>query len=1368
MRRTKIAAISTQLLLLCGLVPVAAVTLTAPIASAALPTGFSEQVVVSGLVQPMAVEFSPDGRVFVAEKSGLVKVFDGLADTSPTIFADLRTKVFNQHDRGLMSLVLSPTFPTDPSVYVLYAHDAVIGGTAPRWGTVNGTNDVCPNPPGETADGCVISGRLSKLNAAVPGGAEQVLVEDWCQQYPSHSVGDLAFGPDGFLYASAGDGASYNFVDWGQDGNPRNPCGDPPTGVGGVQTVPTAEGGALRSQDIQTMGDPLGLDGTVIRIDPATGQGAPGNPMAGHADPNARRVIANGLRNPFRFAMRPGTSEVWIGDVGWSTWEEIDRIANPTDGTVDNFGWPCKEGTAPNDGYNNGLTMCTRINNNTVPTVNPHYTYQHGQPVVSGDGCSTGTGSSISGAAFYNGGAYPDSYDGAYFFADYSRRCVWTMLAGAGGVPNPATRAVFQQGIFPVDLTVGPNGDMYFVDIALGQVKRFRFNAVNQPPVASIVANPSQGPLPLTVSFTAAASADPEGGPLTYAWDLDDDDIFDDATGPTTSRTYTTAGSYDAAVRVSDASGQTDIARTVVVAGSTPPTATINTPGTSFTWGVGDPIAFSGSATDAEDGPLPASALSWRVVLQHCVTIDACHEHTLVGFDGVASGQFEGPDHEYPAYLEIRMTARDSTGVETTVSRRLDPKVATVTVDSSPPGLTATVSGKSGTTPFTTQAILGSQVTLSTAEQQTLGTTTYAFQSWSDGGPRAHNITASNTTYTATFAPISGSDPTLVAAYSFDEGAGTTLTDRSGNGHTGTLAGPLWSAAGRYGGALSFDGVNDLVTVNDTAKLDLTTGMTLQAWVRPTTSTGWRTAMLKERPGGLTYALYPAGSNQPSGYISSGPDHAVNGPTTLPTATWSHLAMTYDGTTMRLYVNGTQVATTARNVAALTSTSPLRLGGNTVWGEYFSGLLDNVRIHSRALTAAEIAADRDIPVAGDTAPPTAPTGLTAQGSLGTATLSWTAATDNVAVTGYQVHRSTTSGFTPSAGTLITTVTGTGHTDQGLAAGTYHYRVIARDGAGNLSPPSAQASATVTADTTPPSVSISTPAAGSELAGMVQVMASAADSGGVAGVQLRLDGQPLGAEDTAVPYGTTWDTRLSTNGTHTLTAVARDSAGNTATSAPVTVTVSNTAAPPGAPVASYNFDEGSGTTLNDRTGKGHTGTLAGPLWSAAGRYGGALSFDGTNDLVTIADANDLDLTSAMTLEGWVRPAGSADWRTVLLKEQPGGLNYALYSDNAASRPAGYIRVGSSDRGVTGPSAVPQNAWTHLAMTYDGTTMRLYVNGTQVSTAAVTGAAATSTSALRIGGNAVWGEYFNGLIDDVRVYGRVLTQPEISTDMNTPIE
>ena len=189
----------------------------------------------------------------------------------------------NVWDRGLLGFELHPNFPSSPYVYVLYALDAPIGGTAPRWGsaTLIVDTDPCPDPPGATADGCVVGARLSRLTAQgdVAIGLETVFVEDWCQQYPSHSIGSIAFGNDGALYVTGGDGASFNFVDYGQDGAPVNPCGDPPSGVGGTQTPPSAEGGALRSQDLERASDPTGFAGTVLRLDPMTGQALPDNPL---------------------------------------------------------------------------------------------------------------------------------------------------------------------------------------------------------------------------------------------------------------------------------------------------------------------------------------------------------------------------------------------------------------------------------------------------------------------------------------------------------------------------------------------------------------------------------------------------------------------------------------------------------------------------------------------------------------------------------------------------------------------------------------------------------------------------------------------------------------------------------------------------------------------------------------------------------------------------------------------------------------------------------------------------------------------------------------------------------------------------------
>ena len=175
----------------------------------------------------------------------------------------------------------------------------------------------------------MISGRLSRLTLdGTPSPDEDVLIEDWCQQYPSHSVGHLEFDDSGALYASGGDGASFT-SSTRPGGEPGQPLRRSPGGVGGTMSPPTAQGGALRSQDLRTTSDPATLDGSVIRIDPDTGDALPTNPNFGSSSPNARRIIAYGLRNPFRFAISPD-DELWVGDVGWTQMGGAQPI-RPTD-----------------------------------------------------------------------------------------------------------------------------------------------------------------------------------------------------------------------------------------------------------------------------------------------------------------------------------------------------------------------------------------------------------------------------------------------------------------------------------------------------------------------------------------------------------------------------------------------------------------------------------------------------------------------------------------------------------------------------------------------------------------------------------------------------------------------------------------------------------------------------------------------------------------------------------------------------------------------------------------------------------------------------------------------------------------------------
>ncbi|HEY5866900.1 MAG TPA: LamG domain-containing protein [Candidatus Tectomicrobia bacterium] len=203
------------------------------------------------------------------------------------------------------------------------------------------------------------------------------------------------------------------------------------------------------------------------------------------------------------------------------------------------------------------------------------------------------------------------------------------------------------------------------------------------------------------------------------------------------------------------------------------------------------------------------------------------------------------------------------------------------------------------------------------------------------------------------------------------------------------------------------------------------------------------------------------------------------------------------------------------------------------------------------------------------------------------------------------------------------------------------------------------------------------------------------------------------------------------------------------------------------VAAYSFNEGNGTSVQDASGNGHTGTLSGATWTPQGKFGAALTFNGTTNWVTVNDSSRLDLSTGMTLAAWVFPTSTTGVRDILLKEGANADIYNLYARNWRGRPEANVLVGGSNRTAEGPAALSANVWTHVAGTYDGVTVRLFLNGVQVASTAISGPIAASTGPLRIGGNGLWGEFFQGSIDEVRLYNRALTQAEIQTDMLTPV-
>lgn len=208
-----------------------------------------------------------------------------------------------------------------------------------------------------------------------------------------------------------------------------------------------------------------------------------------------------------------------------------------------------------------------------------------------------------------------------------------------------------------------------------------------------------------------------------------------------------------------------------------------------------------------------------------------------------------------------------------------------------------------------------------------------------------------------------------------------------------------------------------------------------------------------------------------------------------------------------------------------------------------------------------------------------------------------------------------------------------------------------------------------------------------------------------------------------------------------------------------------------PVLSLAFESFNKNLVRDVSAKFNHGVASGAVTVAPGKYGNALAFggNGTASLLTIGDDASLDLTSGLTLEAWVYPTGPLPrWPTIIMKEQEGQLVYVLYGNADTNQPDTHLYIAGALRDARGTSQIPQNTWTHLAATYDGVTIRLYVNGVQAGTRPFAGAVATSGGPLQIGGNHIWtDENFTGRIDEVRIYDRALSAAEINADMTTPI-
>ena len=440
-----------------------------------LPDGFVQSAIAAGFSLPTDFAFAPDGRIFVAEKAGRIRVVqNGSVLGAPLL--DISSRVNSMFDRGLLGMTLHPDFPSTPYLYVAYTYEP-------------------PEASGYSQEGSRTA-RISRFtvsgNSAKPS-SELVLVgaggtfdtigspdmhdtRPWsCEAddrtpYPdcmpadgmAHTIGMVAFGPDGALYAANGDGV----VDFS---------------------------GSMRAQTYES------LAGKILRIDPGTGNGYTNNPFFdGDVTSNRAKVFVYGMRNPFRFDFHPETGKLFVADVGNNKWEEI-TIAEPGD----NLGWPCYEGPEQT-----GISPTCGGLYTGKEHRRPTYAYPH----------ADGRGAAI-GGAFYTGDNFPARYRNAFFYGDFNASTIDVLTFADDGTPVSTPFAT--NAVAPVRMATGPDGALYVLFIADGTLRRIRYTGGGgddgAPSVALAAPLPAGTPPIVTIDTPADGAAIAIGATVAMA-----------------------------------------------------------------------------------------------------------------------------------------------------------------------------------------------------------------------------------------------------------------------------------------------------------------------------------------------------------------------------------------------------------------------------------------------------------------------------------------------------------------------------------------------------------------------------------------------------------------------------------------------------------------------------------------------------------------------------------------------------------------------------------------------------------------------------------------------------------------------------------
>ena len=527
---------------------------TATLAQSFSDQGFTAETVTTlPPYKPVGLAFAPDGRMFIWQKNGVVRIYKNGALLA-TPFIDLSSRVNTYLDRGLLGLALDPDFATNGYVYLLYAYEpngqpnndgmktarltrvradpanpdvALAGSETIILGSIG--NAPCPNPP--DGSDCIAS------------------------EGNTHSIGTARFGPDGKLYVSIGDGTMQAYND------------------------PVS----IRAQNLDS------YNGKILRIN-KDGSAPADNPFYDGTNSVRSKIYAYGLRNPYRFAIHPTTGELILGDVGSDQAEEQNR------GRGANFGWPCYEGDKPRDGFVN-VPVCQALSPASVTT--PLYFWDH----------KDGNAAAV-GGAFYTAAQFPAQYLNSYFFADYARG--WIKRLTFDGSRQVTAVLPFATGAGAVvTLEQGPDGMLYYIELVSGQVRRIRYSG--SAPTAAASATITAGIAPLQVQFSSAGSIDPNGLALSYQWNFGDGQ---QSNSPNPAHVFTADGNYTVTLTVTNSQNLSATATVKITVGNRPPTATITAPLNGTHAAPGQVVTFQGTADDPDES-LTANAMSWQVLLHH-------------------------------------------------------------------------------------------------------------------------------------------------------------------------------------------------------------------------------------------------------------------------------------------------------------------------------------------------------------------------------------------------------------------------------------------------------------------------------------------------------------------------------------------------------------------------------------------------------------------------------------------------------------------------------------------------------------------------------------------------------------------------------